>query len=67
MKAYRIYIVAADGRLQLGEAFEAPDDAAAIARARGLAAKGQAAELWEGGRMVGQASPEGAFSTGEPR
>jgi len=67
VKAYRIYIVGSDGRLQLGEAFEAPDDGAAIERARELAAKGQSAELWEGGRMVGQASPPGAFKTGEPR
>jgi hypothetical protein len=66
VKAYRIYIVDADGRLQLGEAFEAPDDRVAGARAESLAAKGKVAELWEGGRMVGQVSRLGVFTPGAP-
>ena len=66
MKAYRIYIVDSDGRLQLGEAFEAADDAAAGVRAEALAAKGKVAELWEGGRMVGQVSRQGVFTPGAP-
>ena len=65
MKAYRIYIVDSDGRLQLGQAFEASDDRAASERAVGLAVKGQTAELWEGGRMVGRVSKHGDFSTGD--
>ena len=64
MKAYRIYIVSPDGRLQLGQAFEAADDRAAIPRAEALAAKGQIAELWEGGRMVGRVDKDGTFSAG---
>lgn len=64
MKAYRVYIVGSDGRLQLGQAFEADDDKVAGERAEILAAKGQIAELWEGGRMVGQVSKQGVFTTG---
>jgi len=64
VKAYRIYIVGAGGRLQLGQAFEAADDRAAIPRAEALAAKGQVAELWEGGRMVGRVGKDGAFRAG---
>ena len=66
MKAYRIYIVDADGRLHLGEAFEAVDDQAAGVRAEALAAEGKIAELWEGGRMVGQVSRQGVFIPGAP-
>ena len=64
MKSYRIYIVGADGRLQLGHAFEARDDEAAAARAEILAERGLAAELWEGGRLVGRVSESGRFSGG---
>ncbi len=65
MKSYRIYLVGRDGRLQLGAAFEAADDAQAAARAVELAEKGQAAELWAGGRMVGKVSKDGEFRRGE--
>jgi len=64
VKAYRIYFVGPDGRLQLGQAFEAADDQAAAARAEALAAPGQSAELWEGGRMVGQVSKLGVYRPG---
>jgi hypothetical protein len=64
LKSYRIYIVGADGRLQLGQAFEEADDAVAAARAVSLAVNGQTAELWEGGRMVGWVSGDGVFSPG---
>jgi hypothetical protein len=64
VKAYRIYIVGSDGRLQLGQAFEATDDKAAGGRAEILAVRGQIAELWEGGRMVGLVSKEGVFTPG---
>jgi hypothetical protein len=64
VKAYRIYIVGADGRLQLGQAFEAADDRAAAARAEGSAPQGQTAELWEGGRMVGRVDLDGVFRPG---
>ena len=62
--AYRIYLVGRDGRLQLGDAFEAADDAAAAARAVRLSEKGQAAELWAGGRIVGKVTKLGDFERG---
>jgi len=65
VKAYRIYIVSADGRLQLGQAFEASDDHVAGARAEGHAQRGQVAELWEGGRLVGRVSKHGIFTRGD--
>ncbi len=64
MKSYRIYIVDPDGRLQLGQAFEAVDDATAGAQAQGGAQRGRTAELWEGGRIVGKVSKDGVFSAG---
>ena len=65
VKSYRMYIVGADGRLQLGRAFEAPDDRAAGELAEGFAVSGQVAELWQGGRMIGQVSKQGVFNLGE--
>ncbi|MDB5426188.1 MAG: hypothetical protein JWP28_440 [Phenylobacterium sp.] len=65
VKAYRIYIVGSDGRLQLGQAFEAPDDRTAGALAELAAVRGQIAELWEGGRMVGRVSTRGVFNIGD--
>jgi hypothetical protein len=66
VKAYRIYIVSPDGRLRLGEAFEAADDQLAGARAEALVSGGDIAELWEGGRMVGQVAEGGQFTPGTP-
>ncbi|WP_372785159.1 hypothetical protein [Phenylobacterium sp.] len=65
MKSYRIYIVGADGRLRLGRAFEAPDDRTAGALAEGYAARGESAELWEGGRIAGRVSRDGVFNLGD--
>ncbi len=62
MKSYRIYVVAAGGRLQLGVTFEARDDGEAAWRVEQLAPAGRAAELWEGGRLVGRLGKDGAFS-----
>ena len=62
MQSYRIYLVSTDGRLQLGATFEARDDAEAEARLGTRAPAGQAAELWQGGRLVGERSKAGAFS-----
>ena len=67
MTAYRIYLVGASGRLQLGEAFQAPGDAEAIEAARALAPAGQVAELWAGGRLVGRFSRTGDFAPGGER
>ncbi len=64
MKSYRIYIVDPDGRLHLGQAFEAVDDRAAGVQAEGAAQRGRTAELWEGGRMVGRVSEDGTFKAG---
>ena len=64
MKSYRIYIVDRDGRLQLGRAFEAADDVAAVVQARSTPPRGRTAELWEGGRMVGRVSKDGEFTFG---
>ena len=57
-----MYIVDPNGRLQLGQAFEAVDDQAAGLVAGSLARPGLMAELWQGGRMVGQISAEGVYS-----
>lgn len=62
--SYRIYRVGHGGRLQLGEAFEAPDDAHAVEQARTHHATGEAAELWKGGRLVGRFSKIGTFTPG---
>jgi hypothetical protein len=65
VKAYRTYIVDADGRVQLGRAFEAPDDKTAGALAELAAIRGALAELWEGGRLVGEVSSQGVFNMGD--
>jgi hypothetical protein len=62
VKSYRIYIIGQDGRLKLGEAFEAASDGDAITRAEAAAVTGESAELWEGGRMVGVTSADGVFT-----
>ncbi|MGA0605419.1 hypothetical protein ACO2Q0_05400 [Phenylobacterium sp. VNQ135] len=64
MASYRIYRLGADGRLLLGETFEAADDAAAVARAGAQHRTGVAAELWAGGRIVGRFSKLGVFTPG---
>jgi hypothetical protein len=64
LKSYRIYIVDSEGRLQLGQAFEAADDTVAAVRSLALAEMGQSAELWEGGRIVGRVSKIGDFTPG---
>jgi hypothetical protein len=64
LTAYRIYLVGAAGRLRLGDVLQADDDAAAIAAARAALPAGQAAELWQGGRIVGRFSRSGAFAPG---
>ena len=64
MPSYRIYHVGPDGRLRLGDQFHAPHDEAAVVSAGGLVLKGQPAELWEGGRMIGRFSGRGDFRQG---
>jgi hypothetical protein len=59
---YRIYHVAEGGRLRLGDGFQAADDAVAIAKARLLRLSGEAAELWQGGRIVGRFSKSGGYA-----
>ena len=65
MKSYRVYIVGFDGRLQLGQAFDARDDTEASRRAHGVATPGLTAELWQGGRLVGTISRDGVFAFSE--
>jgi len=60
--AYRLYQVAEGGRLRLGDAFQALDDALAIEKARLLRLSGEAAELWQGGRIVGRFSKSGGYA-----
>jgi hypothetical protein len=62
LRAYRLYHVVESGRLRLGEAFQAPADAAAIEKARLLRLAGLAAELWEDGRIVGRFSKSGGYA-----
>lgn len=64
MPSYRIYRVGAAGRLALGQTFHALSDAEAVQRAEGLHQSGTAAELWEGGRLVGRFSKQGMFTPG---
>ena len=63
MATYRIYRIGSGGRLQLGEGFQARNDAAAIERASELR-EGQPVEIWEGGRLVGRVSKHGDFTPG---
>lgn len=62
MASYRIYYLAAGGRLQLGENLDCADDAQAIQRALEISGDGRAGELWEGGRLVGRFSKLGVFT-----
>jgi len=64
LSTYRIYHVGNDGRLAVGEAFAASGDAEAVARARAELLPGRPAELWQGGRMVGQFSKAHEFTPG---
>ena len=61
MATYRAYVVAAGGRLQLGETFDAPDDEAAVAHVQALG-RPTAMELWEAGRLIGRVSKLGVFT-----
>ena len=56
LPSYRIYHVGGGGRLNVGEAFAAQGDEEAVQRARMLLSRAHAAELWEGGRLVGRFS-----------
>lgn len=64
MTSYRIYRLGGDGRLTLGDTFNASSDAEAIAHAQEMHRAGTAAELWAGGRIVGRFSKLGVFTAG---
>jgi hypothetical protein len=64
LPTYRIYHVGGDGRLAVGETFAASTDAEAVARARPQLIAGRGAELWQGGRLVGQFSKDHEFMPG---
>ena len=59
---YRIYHVGSGGRPRLGESYQASEDREAVAKARSLLARGQKAELWQGGRIVGRFSDAHEFT-----
>jgi hypothetical protein len=64
LPSYRIYHVGTDGRLAVGETFSASTDAEAAARAHPQLIPGRAAELWQGGRLVGRFSKSHEFTPG---
>lgn len=64
MALYTTYLVDPSGRVRLGENVERPDDAAAIAYLRGLDRQGEAAELWQGGRLVARLDVDGTLYLG---
>jgi hypothetical protein len=64
LPTYRVYHVGTDGRLAVGETFSASTDAEAVARAGSQLIPGRAAELWQGGRLVGQFSKAHEFTAG---
>jgi hypothetical protein len=61
---YTTYLVDPSGRVRLGEKVERPDDAAAIAYLRNVDRGGEAAELWQGGRLVARQDADGALFLG---
>lgn len=52
MATYRVYIIEADGRVRLGDGFEARDDEEALARLEAPPEHGVTLELWQGGRLL---------------
>jgi len=46
----------------LGESFQAADDAQAVEKARLLRLSGEAAELWQAGRIVGRFTKTGTYT-----
>lgn len=66
LATYRLLHVADGGRLRLGDGFQSTGDVAAMHHAGDLL-KGAAAELWEGGRLVGYFAKGGAFTLASDR
>ena len=64
MASYRIYRVGPGRRLQLGEAFDAPNDESALEFARTVYRRGEEVELWAGGRLLGRFTKQGEFMPG---
>ena len=62
LPGYRLYNVGEGGRLRLGETFQAADDAQAVEKARLLRVSGEAAELWQAGRIVGRFTKAGTYA-----
>jgi hypothetical protein len=60
--SYRLYTVDRAGRLQPSLAFDCPDDRSAVEQARAQGVLGEAAELWQGGRLLGRFSKLGVFT-----
>ena len=57
MYQYRIYCLEDEGRFRRVKEVEAPDDAAALARARALGHSGEC-EVWCRSRLVGSIQPQ---------
>lgn len=62
LESYRIYHVGSGGRLRLGESYQASEDKEAVVKAQALLLRGQPAELWQGGRLVGRFSDAHEFT-----
>ncbi|WP_156466928.1 MULTISPECIES: hypothetical protein [unclassified Phenylobacterium] len=64
MQSYRIYHVGPGGRLRVGDTIHAAGDDDAVIKAHPLLSPGEAAELWQGGRLVGRFSRTREFAPG---
>ena len=64
MRGYRLYHVGDGGRLRLGEAFQAENDQHAVEKGRLLRLSGEAAELWQAGRILGRFTKTGTYTPG---
>jgi hypothetical protein len=54
---YQVYIIDETGRVRLGDGFDAPDDAEALARLDDLDGPDVTLELWQGGRLLRRRPP----------
>jgi hypothetical protein len=61
---YRFYIVGEKDRLRPAEALDCADDVEAVQAASRHLVLGNAAELWDAGRLVGRFSKLGVFTPG---
>jgi hypothetical protein len=67
MAEYRVFFQRQGGRLERGEAFQAADDAAAVAIVSATPPSATFVELWQGGRQVRTFDPREAGGLRGPR